>query len=349
VLEELLLKDHENIPFLDDSPSAPREPQAFAPEEMVPCEKCLRSNPPTRANCLYCAAALSTSEKESKLRLVDLSPIDSSAAGYNSILLPKPGTDLPANAVAVAAGILKINSTDLQRIIASGLPLPVARTATRAEADLVKRTLVNLGFDVIVISDLESGLMESATHLRAAEISEAGITLNQRGGGDGIWVSWEQIVLLVSGRLITRRVESSERKGKRGEKEVLEATELFADELVLDLFVEDRSGNFRVASNNFDFSCLTGKKMIAAENFSLLKSLIRNQAPNAEYDDSYLAIRSALTSVWPSEQHTGSLGWRRDRPGKYSVGAVTQSSNENQFTRYSRLRHFLMKTARVKS
>lgn len=311
---------------------------------MVRCEKCLRSNPPTRANCLYCAAALSTSENEAKLRIVDLSPIDISAPGYNSILLPKPGTDLPENLIAEAAGILRIGTADFRRIIGSGLPLPVARTATRAEADLVKSTLVNLGFDLIVISDLESGLMESATYLRAAEINEAGITLKQRGGGDGIKVSWEQIVLLVSGRLITRRVESSERKGKRGEKEVLETTELFADELVLDLFVEGRSENFRVAANHFDFSCLTGKGMIAAENFSLLQRLIRQQAPNYEYDDSYLALRNSLSSVWPSEQHTGSLGWRRDRLAKYSVGAVTQSSNENQFTRYSRLRHFMIKT-----
>jgi len=279
---------------------------------------------------------------------VDLSPIDSSAAGYNSILLPKPVT-LPPNLIAEAANILKISPADFQGIILSGLPLPVARTVTRAEADVVKSTLVELGFDVMVISDRESGLMEPACYLRAAEIAEAGITLKQRGGGLGIWASWDQIVLLVSGRLISRRVESSERKGRRGEKEILDATELFADELILDLYVDDRNENFRVAANNFDFSCLNDMSMIAAENFSSLKNLIRKQAANAECDDSYLTVRHALTSAWPSEQHTGSRGWRRDRPGKYSVEAVTQSSNENQFTRYSRLRHYLMKTAKHKS
>src|SRR6267142_2029555 len=33
-------------------------PQSFAAAEMITCDACLRANPPTRANCLYCGATL---------------------------------------------------------------------------------------------------------------------------------------------------------------------------------------------------------------------------------------------------------------------------------------------------
>ena len=48
-----------------------------------------------------------------------------------------------------------------------------------------------------------------------------------------------------------------------------------------------------------------------------------------------------------SERHTGSRGLRRERPGKYNIEAVTQTSNENQYTRYSRLRRLLSQRARL--
>jgi hypothetical protein len=48
-----------------------------------------------------------------------------------------------------------------------------------------------------------------------------------------------------------------------------------------------------------------------------------------------------LDLVWAPEQETKSSGWRRERPGKLSLGMATIRSNENQFTRYSQLRYFI--------
>lgn len=337
-------KDNENIQFLDNEPLVRTEPQGFSPEQMVRCDECLRANPPTRASCLYCAAALPASERVADLRTPILRPIEESAEGYNNILLPKPANSLAQDKLEEAAVFLKLSSTDLQRIIASGRPLPLARLATREEAGLVNRRLDSFGLDAIVVSDVELGLKDSpAVYIRAGGIDETDLTLRQIGGDEGIQAPWKQIVLLVSGRFITRRVESAERKGRRGEKEIVEATELFADELVMDIYVEDRAENFRIAANNFDFSSLAGKSLVAAENFSTLLKLIRKHAPHAEYDDLYLSLRQALNPVWPSGQHTESRGWRRESPGKYNIEAVTESSNANQFTRYSRLRHLLLK------
>ena len=39
---------------------------------------------------------------------------------------------------------------------------------------------------------------------------------------------------------------------------------------------------------------------------------------------------------------TQSTGWRRERPGRLSIGAIMLNINEAQFTRYSRLRRYLL-------
>ncbi len=151
---------------------------------------------------------------------------------------------------------------------------------------------------------------------------------------------------MVTGRLSRKRVELQERKGGRGENEIQDASQFFADEAVVDIYCKDPDAKFRILANGFDFSGLSGKRLVVAENFSMLLCLIRDKASRAEYDDAYNSCRRALEIVWPCGQQTESGGWRRDRPGKYTIRAVTESSNEDQFTRYSRLRYFLKAKAR---
>ena len=330
------------MPFLDDEPLAPSEPQGFAHNEMVRCDVCLRANPPTRANCLYCAAALTTVRKTVEPRAVTLKPVDDSVLGYNCILL-QIGASNHADKMQTAAQLLKLSTAELARITAARVPLPLARTETREEAELVTHKLMDLGFNTRVLSDAELGLPDPVVQIRAAKLTDEGITLKQIGGDAGTEISWSQIALIVSGRLIRRRVESAEQKGKRGEKEITEAREFFADEQVMDLYANERSESFRISANSFDYSPLPQRGFVAAENFASLLTLIRTRSYTARHDDSYLSVRQALDGVWPSGQRTGSGGWRRERPGKYSIEAVMEINNVNQFTRYSRLCCFLLK------
>ncbi|HEX2271847.1 MAG TPA: hypothetical protein VHH35_20035, partial [Pyrinomonadaceae bacterium] len=91
-----------------------------------------------------------------------------------------------------------------------------------------------------------------------------------------------------------------------------------------------------------DFSCLGAKKtLVANENIARLQQLFMDHAPQAKLDDSYRRLRHALDLVWGSQQETQSSGWRRERPGRLSVGVATIKSNESQFTRYSRLLRYL--------
>jgi hypothetical protein len=340
-LEEWLLKDNENIPFFDDEQLVPSEPQGFAPDQMVRCEECLRANPPTRLSCLYCAAPLPLSEKATDLIKPSLKPVQTWTVGYNNIFLSHD-KEISDEVLSKVAGFLKLNPNDLTRLLSSTTPLPLARTGTREEAELIDRRLKVLGFETVIVSDKDLELRESPPiRLRSVSINESGLTPQLIVGSDETQIPWNQLVLIVTGRLSRKRVELQERKRGRGDNEITDASQFFADELVLDLYGEGPDSKFRILANGFDFSGLQGKGLLVAENFSKLIDLIREQVPQVEHDDSYNSCRQALETVWPAGQQTESMGWRREGPGKYTTGAATESSNEDQFTRYSRLRYFL--------
>ena len=319
----------------------PSEPQGFPPDQMVRCEECLRANPPIKLTCLYCAAPLPVSERTADFLKPSLKPVDNWTLGYNNIFLPQ-GTEIPSEVLSEAAGLLKLDPNDLRRLLSSPTPMPLARTDTLQEAELIERRLKALGCETAIVSDADFKLRESPPiRLRSVHIDENGLTPMLIGESDESQIPWSQLVLLVTGRLSRKRIELQERNGGRGENEIQDASQFFSDEVVLDLYFEDPDSKFRILANRFDFSGLRYKKLLVAENFSMLLDLIRDQAPQAEYDDTYNACRQALEIVWPCGQQTESLGWRRERPGKYTIGAVTESSNDDQFTRYSRLRYFM--------
>jgi len=308
---------------------------------MVRCEECLRANPPTRLNCLYCAASLPTHERTSDFLRPSLKPVQSWTLGYNNIFLPD-GTEIQPQSLREAAHLLKLSIENLRKLVSNTMPLPLARTDTREESELIDRKLKAVGFATAIVSDAELGIRESpAIRLRSVRIDENGLTPKLIGETDESTIPWDRLVLIVTGRLSRKRVELQERKAGRGQNEIEHADQFFADEAIADLYFQNPDFKFRIFANGFDFSGLDGKKLVVAENFSILMGLLRENATNAEYDEAYNSCRQSLEIVWPCEQLTESLGWRRERPGKITVGAVTETSNEDQFTRYSRLRYIL--------
>jgi hypothetical protein len=153
---------------------------------------------------------------------------------------------------------------------------------------------------------------------------------------------WEDLVLIVTGRITRKRVELKEER-KRSENRVLEADQFFADEHVIDLFARRAAAPYRITSGTFDFSCLGERKqLVAADNMSILIDVFREHVPAIVYDQTYKTVRKVLEPVWRSEQNNESTGWRRSRPGKYSLGSVVETTNESQFSRYARLRYYLL-------
>ena len=141
---------------------------------------------------------------------------------------------------------------------------------------------------------------------------------------------------------MVKRVEVTERRSRAAENEILNTSEFFADEDVVDIYSIAQPQTWRIAAHSFDFSCLGEQKtLVSSRNLATLIQLVRASSEEIQVDDSFNALRQTLEPVWGGTQETESSGWRRERPGKYTQGAATVTTNESQFTRYSRFCYYL--------
>ncbi len=334
-------KDNENIPFL--GPVEPSEPLGFPAEQMIRCEECLRANPPTRVSCLYCVAPLPLTESAARLRKPVLRQPEKHQLGYNNILFPVE-REVSTEILTDAAELLKLSTENVQQLMSQRVPAPVARTASREEAELVTLRLRDLGLRCVIVSDEELGLSPSETsvkRVRAMSFEDERVVISH-SGSEQLSITWSDVILILTARLIETRLEIKERMTRKKENEILDTNEFFRDEAVIDFYTAGHSFTWRVGATGFDFSCLGSEKaLVVNENISRLRQLIIAKAVNAQFDDSYQRLRNLLELVWSTQPETQSSGWRRERPGKLSVGVATTKSNESQFTRYSRLRYYL--------
>ena len=342
-----MLKDNENIPFFDDLPSQPTEPSGFSHQQMVRCDECLRANPPTRVNCLYCGLALPLTEEAAALAKPTLRPLEQWEQGYNNILL---GLRDPSSQDLVnqLASFLRQEAGAIERVLSAKRAVPVARAATREEATLIERRLNELGMETVIVPDQDLQIAASPPRrLRKLELCEGDVVAYQTLSTDGIPIAWAEISMVIVGRLFVKQVELRERRRRRTENEILDSSEFTSDEAVVDVYMKSQEESWRITATGFDFSCLgANKALLSGENFPRLINLIRDHAPSAELNDSYVTLRHCLEMVWPSGKRVES-GGLHVRGSKYSTAEIITTSNEPQFTRYSRLCHYLNKTSLV--
>jgi hypothetical protein len=330
----------------------------FAPEQMVACEECLRANPPTRPACLYCGAALPRTKQSAALWRPTLKKLEDWEQGFNVVTLARGGGVLTYGDTEEVASFLHLDAGVLKEIMAAGRAMPLARVASADEAWLIVERLRELGLNTEVFPD--EVLARRPTRARAFEFEEGALVCRAGPEAEPRRVAWSEVVLLVTGRVMSRRVEVAERKrGLAGRSETVETRELTADEAVLDLYTSSvdeheaqgaGGAGFRVLSGGFDYSCLGADKgLLAADNFKTLVAALRGRAPAALYDEEYARLRPILSDVWPSAERTESLGLRRESVRRFNTEAVTTVSNETQFTRYARLRHLLVLRARAEN
>lgn len=341
-MEELLPKDNENILLPLVGPATPSEPAAFTPSEMIRCEQCLRANPPTRPACLYCGAPLPVSESSARLRKPVLLSADKSQPGYNSIFV---SWDQSRNSVTDPAELLKLPVDVLEKIVSGNECLPIARTGTLEEAQLLSEKLYELGLQTETRSDEELGISErNVIRVRSILFDEEQMQVRASGRGEPSALRYTDLVLLVQGRLLIKTTAIKERQARGAENEILDASEFYSDQFVADLYASAYDQTWRIEANNFDFSCLSDRKaLVVRENMTTLIQTFTLKSPALVIDNSYDGHRGVLDLVWGSEKVTRSDGWRRDAPGRVTVGATTTHSNESQFTRYSRLKYHLLR------
>ncbi len=268
-------------------------------------------------------------------------PVRAKDDGYYLVPARSPCSDFAEAPLAEAASLLRLKPPELNRILAVGQPVPLSRVATAEEAAMIGEGLRRFGIETVTVAHGELHLGAAAKRIRAFELSDDSLNAIPVSSNDRVTARWDDVTLLVVGRLLLNREETEERK-RRGRKQMVDSRQLSSDESVLDLYAKGDEINWRISANNFDFSCLgSAKAATTFENFAALISLLRERATMAQFDESYNLARPALATVWPVEPQTRKGEWRRSGAGKFDVATVTTTDNEAQFTRYSRLRRHL--------
>jgi hypothetical protein len=221
-------------------------------------------------------------------------------------------------------------------------PLPVARISTRDEAVAIAQGLRGLGIESAIISNGDLQLELSSTKIRALVCSDNSLTAVPAGGGAAqVPVGWDEVALLVTGRLLSNRIEVEERTS-RGRKQTVDSRQFSSDEAVLDIYANTQQPNWRIVAGSFDFSCLGPAKSVTTfQNFAALIDFLRERATTARFDDSYIRARPILETLWPQQQQMRKGELRRRGSSKFDSATVTTTDNEAQFNRYSRLKHCL--------
>jgi hypothetical protein len=335
------------------------ENPAFAPGDMVACAKCERTNPPTRLACFYCGAELEIGEAQRKFLKPISRKLEAWEKGFNLILSPGEQIFDEAKSAEIAK-LLNLEREALQKIFANhpapegapmalrkegsfGKALPLARSESEKEAEIIRTRLREFGVETFVLADEELAVEKPPTRLRGLEFYDGKIILIFFNRDEIAEIALEDLCLFVTGAIFERRVEATEKRSKKGDNKILATTETASDDFLIDIYSRKDSGGYRIFAKGFDFSCLeTEKEMLAKDNLKKLTRKLSESAPNAKLIEDYFELRENLANVWEVEERKDSQGLKRERFGKFNLGNVTIVNNSAQFTKYSRLQWHLL-------
>jgi hypothetical protein len=316
------------------------KPKSFAADELINCDECSRANPPTRSACLYCGAALATAATH--LEGSPLAAEDQTAPsgdGVYVVLIPRETDQIEEPTVSQLASLLQVKTTELQKALSASGALPLRLVKSAEDADRFADGVRSLGLELVTVAEKHLKPGESFAKIRAIEFSDESLTGLSVTSAAKFTTAWTDMILLVSGRLITTQTEVEEKR--RGQQQQPDGRQNTVDEMVLDIWTDSNTA-WRIFVNSFDFSCLGSMKSLTAfENTKALLESFRERGPNIQINESYARVRPVLANVWPVEKQTLNSQLRHTGIGKRQRTTVTATDNQTQFNCYSRLLHHL--------
>jgi hypothetical protein len=334
----IIATEKKALPELDESwlvPDAAAEPplRKFAPDEMLTCDACLRANAPTRAQCMYCGAALNAAaSSEVEAATAD----DANEPQFYVVVWVHEGQPIDDSAVGQLAIRFNLKPEELRTALINGGPLPLAATRSADSAAQTISELSGIAVETAVVPATVSKTEFVPVNIRALEFAGESVTAISKIGRQPVATQLSDIQLIVTGRLLVHRVEVDERRSRSAVKS-LDRRELSEDQSVLDIYRRGADAPWRIIVNDFDFSCLGERKSLTTfDNAKALIDLLKERTPTA-VNDSYARVRPVLNAVWPLENTESQSRSRRPRAGRHDFSTVTASDNESQFNNYSRL------------
>jgi hypothetical protein len=304
-------------------------------QDVTDCPRCCRRTPAARGECIYCGESLPSTKIEAAPPQRN---IDTTENAFNTVLEPPPAV-IDEGAVAALAAAIRLELAEAQALIAAGKPIPLARSQTRAEAEMIAELVRTCGFRVVVIADEELSPRRELVRARRLELGDDEIQVHYFGGAFGLKKT--EAKLLVVGELSNTRVDYTEGiSGGRGQSgSVLDTSEYRSGETLLDVYAANLDKSFRIKSDAFDYSGLVSPLSFRSDvNFQAAVVTLRAALPQTNFDDDFKAIRNLLGRAWPERTRNETRGFKRTGLAFRAVAqASVLSGNRDQFERYSRL------------
>jgi hypothetical protein len=303
------------------------------------CPRCERRTPAARGQCIYCGeslpfASIRTAPPQRNIDTADLA--------FNTVLEPTRGC-VSESVPAQLAAALGIEPSTARLLTEAAKPIPLARSQTRAEAEMIAALVRTCGLRAAVIADEQLSLGRELVRARRVTLTEHHVEIDHAGGT--LAVPNSDLSLIVVGELQNTRVDYSEgisaARGKSGN--VLDTSEYRSEEALLDCYGPDLGRSFRIKSDAFDYSGLVTPLSYRTDlNFqAAVKSLVA-ALPHARFDGDYSGMRSLLERAWPARSRNEARGIKRTGLAFRAVAQATVTrDNRDQFERYSRLMFLL--------
>jgi hypothetical protein len=327
-----MMNEHENVGGIPVT----AEQIGFLPEEMIACGKCAKANPPNRLNCFYCGEALELPAEAAASVRFRHAEIEDWEPGVNLIVTSGlNGLDPKtiASTISIEEELLG-DASDLKS------PIPLFRVKAE-EAGTAEARLVRLGLEVCRVDDTALTLSTPPTRLKGIQLSEDSITFHPFNSETSTAVAKSDVVLVVVGSIVTTTAESKVKKTRKEYKEFDDYT-ASSDHVIIDIHTSADIVGYRILSHGFDFSVLgEDKSLIAGDNVKKLIERLAEYMPTAVIDRSYVSKSAILDHVWPRTIANTSKGIERNWFGVQRATGIT-TSNESQFTRYSRVHRILI-------
>jgi hypothetical protein len=301
-------------------------------QAVISCLRCQRRTPAGRGECIYCGASLPFTSIESAPPQRN---IDTTDLAFNAVL--QPGSSLSKErAIESLARAIELERSEAQALIDAPGPVPIARSQTRQEAEMICALVRSYGFKAVVVADEEMKIQSELLRARRLAIAEHEIQVCHSGGT--LVVQKRDVKLMVLGELSNKRIDYLEGISGR-QAGVLDSSEYRSEEALLDVYGESLGASFRIRSDAFDYSGLVSPLSFRSDlNFKAAITTLGATLPRATFDHDFRRMAGLLARAWPQRTRNETRGFKRTGLSFRSVAQASAiSDNRDQFERYSRL------------
>src|SRR5947209_5525739 len=142
------------------------------------CPRCRRRTAVARGTCIYCGETLPISKLTSAPLQRNLDTVEHA---FNTIIEP-PRAVASQAAIAALSAALKIDVGEAGEMIAANKRLPIARSQTRQEAEMIADLIRGCGLVAFVVADEELAVERELMRARRITINDGELAVQHSGG-----------------------------------------------------------------------------------------------------------------------------------------------------------------------